>query len=86
MPGCESWLYPLLAVRPKVIILINFSISINSSENSIDNSTSIISHRVGVRIKYINICQALRTVHTPLYHIRVSYYIYVKYTLSRQSY
>lgn len=51
MPGFESWLYPFVAMRPKAIILINFSVSVNSSENSIDNSTSITSHQVGIRIK-----------------------------------
>lgn len=51
MPGFESWLYPFLAMRPKAIILINFSVSVISSENSIDNSTSITSHQVGIRIK-----------------------------------
>lgn len=38
---------------------------VNSPENSIDDSTSIISYRVGVRIKWVNICQALRKVPIP---------------------
>lgn len=70
----------LLAMRLRKASYL-LCVIVNSPENSIDDSTSIISYRVGVRIKWVFAKHSEKYLSQGRYHIRAKYYTYIKYTI-----